>query len=29
MEELIDVLDENGDKTGKIETRTKVHEKGL
>lgn len=29
MEELIDVLDENGNKTGKIETRKEVHEKGL
>ena len=29
MEELIDILDENGNKTGKIETRTQVHEKGL
>lgn len=29
MEELIDVLDENGEKTGEIETRKKVHEKGL
>lgn len=29
MEELIDVLDEDGNKIGKIETRAKVHEKGL
>ncbi len=29
MEELIDVLDENENKTGKIETRSKVHEIGL
>lgn len=29
MEELIDILDENGNKTGKIETRTQLHEKGL
>ena len=29
MEELIDILDENGNKTGKIETRKQVHEKGL
>lgn len=29
MEELIDVLDENGNKTGKINTRKAVHEKGL
>ena len=29
MEELIDVLDENGNKTGKIVTRKQVHEQGL
>ncbi len=29
MEELIDILDEDGNKTGRIETRTQVHEKGL
>lgn len=29
MEELIDVLDESGNKTGEIVTRTQVHEKGL
>ena len=29
MEELIDVLDENGNKTGEIVTRKQVHEKGL
>lgn len=29
MEELIDVLDENGNKTGKIATRKQVHEQGL
>lgn len=29
MEELIDVLDENGVKTGKIATRKEVHKKGL
>ena len=29
MEELIDVLDEDGNKTGRIETRSKVHEIGL
>ena len=29
MEELIDVLDENGVKTGKIVTRSEVHKKGL
>lgn len=29
MEELIDVLDEQGNKTGKIETRKIVHKKGL
>ena len=28
-EELLDVLDENGNKTGEIETRKIVHEKGL
>ncbi len=29
MEELIDVLDENGNKTGKILTRKQIHKKGL
>ena len=29
MEELIDVLDENGVKTGQIVTRSEVHKKGL
>lgn len=29
MEELIDVLDENGNKTGEILTRKQVHEQGL
>lgn len=29
MEELIDVLDENGNKTGEVETRNQVHNKGL
>lgn len=29
MEELFDVLDENGIKTGEIKSRTEVHEKGL
>ena len=29
MEELIDVLDEDGNKTGRIETRKKVHQEGL
>ncbi len=29
MEELIDVLDENGNKTGKILTREQIHKKGL
>ena len=29
LEELIDVLDENGTKTGKIVTRKQVHEQGL
>lgn len=29
MEEMIDVLDENGNKTGEIETRKQVHERGL
>ena len=29
MEKLIDVLDENGVKTGKIVTRSEVHKKGL
>ena len=29
MEELIDVLDKNGNKTGKIVTRKQVHEQGL
>ena len=29
MEELIDVLDEDGNKTGIIETRKKVHQEGL
>ena len=29
MEELIDVLDENGIKTGQIATRSEVHKKGL
>lgn len=29
MEELIDVLDENGVKTGQIATRSEVHKKGL
>ncbi len=29
MEELIDVLDENGIKTGKVATRNQVHSKGL
>lgn len=29
MEELIDILDENGDKTGKIVTRKQVHQQGL
>lgn len=29
MEELIDVLDENGIKTGKVATRNQVHAKGL
>ena len=29
MEELIDVLDENGNKTGRIETRKIVHQEGL
>lgn len=29
MEELIDVLDENGNKTGEILTRKQIHEKGL
>lgn len=29
MEELIDVLDENGNKTGEIVTRKQVHEQGL
>ncbi len=29
MEELIDVLDENGIKTGEILSRSEVHKKGL
>lgn len=29
MEELIDILDDNGNLTGKIETRSNVHKKGL
>lgn len=29
MEELIDVLDENGNKTGEILTREQIHRKGL
>lgn len=29
MEELIDVLDENGNRTGQILTRAEVHKKGL
>lgn len=29
MEELIDVLDENGNKTGKILTKEQIHKKGL
>ena len=29
MEELIDVLNEDGTKTGKVVTRKEVHEKGL
>ena len=29
MEELIDVLDENGNKTGEVATRKEVHKKGL
>lgn len=29
MEELIDVLDENGNKTGEILTRGQIHKKGL
>ena len=29
MEELIDVLNEKGEKTGKVVTRKEVHEKGL
>lgn len=29
MEELIDVLDENGNKTGEILTRKQIHEQGL
>ncbi len=29
MEELIDVLDKNGNKTGKILTREQIHKKGL
>lgn len=29
MEELIDVLDENGNKTGEILTRKQIHKKGL
>ncbi len=29
MEELIDVLDENGNKTGEIVTRTQIHKEGL
>ena len=29
MEELIDVLDENGNKTGEILTREQIHKKGL
>ncbi len=29
MEELIDVLDEDGNMTGRVETRSKVHEIGL
>ena len=29
MEEMIDVLDENGVKTGTIATRKEVHKKGL
>lgn len=29
MEELIDELDENGNKTGKIVTRTQIHKQGL
>ena len=28
MEELIDVLDENGNRTGEIVTRTQVHKQG-
>lgn len=29
MEELIDVLNEDGTKTGKVVTRKEVHEKGF
>ena len=29
MEELIDVLDENGVKTGEVLTRKEVHKRGL
>ena len=29
MEELIDVLDENGNRTGEILTREEIHQKGL
>lgn len=29
MEELIDVLDENGNKTGKIVTKSQIHKQGL
>lgn len=29
MEELIDVLDENGVKTGEILTRKEIHKRGL
>lgn len=29
MEEMIDVLDENGVKTGEIVTRKEVHKRGL
>ena len=29
MEELIDILNEKGEKTGKVATRKEVHEKGL
>lgn len=29
MEELIDILDENGNKTGEATTRKQIHEKGL